>query len=116
SSNGPGRIPATASLTLRELEPGARALLAVLLALLDARIAGQEAGRLEPRLQTGIEHHECPRQAVTDGAGLTGLAAAVDIHQHVELVVHLEELQRLTGDPLQGVEVEVGGDVAAVDH
>src|SRR5690242_3459864 len=62
-------------LAFRELEAFTRALLAVLLALFGARVAGDEACAFQARAEFGVELHQRPRHAVAHGAGLTGLAA-----------------------------------------
>src|SRR5574341_1454916 len=92
------------SLTLAELEPGAGALLSVLLALLDARVARQEAGLLELDAQLGVVLAERSRDRVSDGARLGGHAAAVDRGYDVELVVRLRHRERLLDDLLQGLD------------
>src|SRR5574341_1367480 len=92
------------SSTLAELEPGAGALLSVLLALLDARVARQEAGLLELDAQLGVVLAERSRDRVSDGARLGGHAAAVDRGYDVELVVRLRHRERLLDDLLQGLD------------
>src|SRR6266446_5472434 len=72
---GPSKKPGAGS-TLRELEPGTRSALPVLLALLDARVARQEAGRLQARPQGRVELDQRPRDAVTHRPGLSRLSAA----------------------------------------
>src|SRR6188472_2262110 len=78
--------PRSIGLTFGELEPFASALLAVLLALVLAGVAGQEAELLQPRPQFGVELHQSSRDAQTGGARLTGDSAAVGKDQQVELV------------------------------
>src|SRR5687768_9236505 len=82
-------------LPFAELEALARALLPVLLALLDPRVAGQEAFFLEPRPQLEVVLHERARDAEAQRAGLPGDAAAGDRRQHVELVRRFGDGQRL---------------------
>src|SRR5512143_1771924 len=89
-------------LALAELEPAAGALLSVLLALLDPRVAGQEAGLLELAPQLGVELAQGPRDAVADRPGLRADAAAVDRGHDVEAVVRLGDRERLLDDLLQG--------------
>ena len=57
-------------LTLAELEAATGALLPVLLALLDAGVARQEARLLEPLAQLEVEHAQRARDAVAQRAGL----------------------------------------------
>src|ERR1700741_1290644 len=85
----------TGGLPLRvlELRPGAR--LAVLLALLHPRIAGEEAGPLERLAQLVVELKQRPRDAVADRAGLSGRPAAAHVHHRVELAEGVGELERL---------------------
>src|SRR5512141_2254828 len=64
-------------LPLRELEPGAGAALSVLLALLHARVAREEAGLLQGLAQLEVEQAERAGDAVADRARLPGAAAAV---------------------------------------
>src|SRR5581483_10476485 len=64
--------PDPACLTFGELEPFARALLAVLLALVGARVASEEAELLQPGPQLRIELHQSSRNAQTGGPRLTG--------------------------------------------
>src|SRR5262252_3120634 len=65
-------------LAFAELEALARALLPVLLALLDARIARQEALFLELRPQLGVVFHERARDPEAERASLAGDSAARD--------------------------------------
>src|SRR5207302_2786407 len=101
--------------TLAELEARARALLAVLLALLLAGIAGQEPGRLEAVAQLAVVLEQGAGDAVADGAGLPGAAAAFDGGDDVELLRRLGEQQRLLDDHLQDFVREVVVQRAAVD-
>ena len=64
--------------TLRELEAATRTGAAVLLALDDAAVAGQEAALLEDATQLGLEVGERLRDAVTDSTGLAGETATGD--------------------------------------
>src|SRR5688572_7664590 len=66
------------TLPFAELEALARALLSVLLALLDARIARQEAFLLEPWPQLQVVFDQRARDAEAQGAGLARDAAAGD--------------------------------------
>src|ERR1035438_6370716 len=58
------RLPGlTRILSFGELEPLAGALLAVLLSLVRARVASEEAQLLEPASQFGVELHQSPGNA-----------------------------------------------------
>src|SRR3954469_22107220 len=83
---------------LRELEAAAGFLLAVLLALDDARVAGEESFLLERRAKLGLEVGERLRDAVAHGARLAREAAACDRHDHVELAGAVRHMQRLLQD------------------
>src|SRR5829696_4164475 len=73
-------------LSLAELEAFARSLLPVLLAFLDARVAGQEPRLLQPLPEFDVELDQRPGDSQPQRAGLAGDAAAGDGRQHVELV------------------------------
>src|SRR6266550_598132 len=60
------------TLPFAELEALARALLAVFLALLDARVARQEAFLLQPRAQLEVVPHQRAGDAEAQRAGLAG--------------------------------------------
>src|ERR1043166_34498 len=72
-------------LSLRELEALAGALLPILLAFLDARVAGYESGLFQCRSQVCVVFKQRARNTVTNGAGLTGRSAAANINQNVKL-------------------------------
>src|SRR4029079_2592996 len=82
-------------LTFTELEALARALLSVLLALLDPRVARQEAFFLQPRPQLEVVLHERARDAEAERAVLSGDAAARDGREDVELIRRFGDGQRL---------------------
>jgi len=65
-------------LSFRKLEAFARALLPVFLSFLDSRIARNQAGVFESRAQVGIKLEQRACNAVTNGACLSGRAAAGD--------------------------------------
>src|SRR5262245_37962084 len=73
-------------LPLAELEALARARLPVLLALLHARVAREEALAAEQRLQRLVLADERARHAEPDRAGLAGEPTARDPREHVGLV------------------------------
>src|SRR6186997_3079207 len=91
----PPLLTAIGALPLAELEALARALLTVLLAFLDARVARQEAFFLQPRAQLEVVADQRPGDAEAQRAGLAGDAAAGDGRQHVELIGGLGDRQRL---------------------
>src|SRR6188474_1521374 len=94
---GPIGLPASSRrleikwLTLAELEAAPRALLSVLLALLDAGVPREESRLLEALAQLEVELAERARDAMTDGPGLSGGAAPGDDGQHVELLGRLRD-------------------------
>src|SRR5882672_3934480 len=63
-------------LTLRELEALAGALLAVLLALLCARVPREEPRGTEPLAEFRVPLEQGARETVADGAGLSGNPSA----------------------------------------
>src|SRR5436305_4076151 len=110
------RVTDIGELALRELEAGAGAALAVLLALLPARVAREEAGLLETLAQFHVVDLQRAGDAVPDGAGLAARAAAVDDDDDVEAVVRLGQRQRLLDDHLQHFVAEVLVQGAVVDR
>src|SRR5205085_11432141 len=72
-------------LAFRELDALARALLPVLLALLDARVACDEARLLQGWAQFGVNFHAHASDAMAHRAGLPGGAAARNVDEDVEL-------------------------------
>src|SRR5262249_18637151 len=70
--------PISSPSALAELRPLPRLLEARLPALLDARVAGEEAAPLELAAQLGVDLGQRPRDAVADGARLAADAAPVD--------------------------------------
>src|SRR5262245_24805181 len=88
-------------LAFAELEPLARAGHTVLLSLLDALIAREEAGLLEAGAQFDVEDAQRARDAEPHRACLTGDAAAIRGHDHVELIGGLGEEQRMPHDRAQ---------------
>src|SRR6476646_8192453 len=81
-------------LAFAELEALARALLSVLLALLDARVARQEAFLLQLRPKLEVVLDERARDAEAQRARLASDAAAGDRRQHVELIGRFGQGQR----------------------
>src|SRR3954470_17827780 len=99
-------VPAIPALPFAELEALARALLPVLLAFLDARVARQEPFLLEPRPELEVVLDQRARDAEAQRPRLPGDAAARDRGQHVELVSRLGDGERL----LDLVAVGFGGE------
>src|SRR3954469_16778166 len=79
-------VPAMTALPFAEPEALARALLPVLLAFLDARVARQEAFLLEarPQLAGVLAQRACDAQA--QRASLAGNASAGNGREHVKLI------------------------------
>src|SRR6185295_1624288 len=88
-----GSLPSGPGLPLAELEPGAGALLTVLLALLLARIARQQAGRLQSVAQLGVVLEQGARDAVPDRAGLARAATPDHRDEDVESLGSLRQQQ-----------------------
>src|SRR3954453_5790135 len=82
------------ALPFAELEALARALLSVLLAFLDPRVAGQEAFLFELRPQFEVVLDQRAGDAEAQRAGLAGDAAAGDRREHVELVGRFGQRER----------------------
>src|SRR5206468_207833 len=82
----PGQ-PQSGALPLRELRRLARLVQAGLLPLDLACVARQEALTLQEDAVVRIDLDERPRDAVPDGAGLAGRAAAVDADAEIVLPV-----------------------------
>ena len=100
---------------LAELRSAAGGFETVLLALFHSRVTGQETGGLECGTIALIENDEGTGDAVADGAGLTGHAAALDSGIDVNFSHGVGGDQGLTNDELQGLETEVIVDLTAVD-
>src|SRR5689334_12830528 len=109
------RVSGARSLALGELEALAGAGAAVLLALDGARVAGHEPGLLQDRAVLRVHLHERAGDPVADRARLAGEAAALRVHEDVDLPDLIDELQRLDEDHLGGLAPEVLVERAAVD-
>src|SRR6188472_3441603 len=94
-------------LSLRKLEAFAGALLAVLLAFLDARVARNQARAFERRSQIGVRLEQRARDAVANSACLSRRAAAGDVDYQVKLAGGFGQLQRLPNDHAQRLVWEV---------
>src|SRR6476661_9610099 len=88
-------------LALRELEAAACLGAAVLLALDDARIAGQEPGLLDDRAKRRLVAGQRLADAVLDRAGLAGKAAAGDGADDVILALTLGDVEHLVDHEAQ---------------
>src|SRR3954466_11161787 len=102
-------------LALRELEAAAGLGAAVLLALNDARIAGQEAFALHGGAKARLVAGERGRDAVAGRARLAGKAAAGNGRDHVILALAVGDVEHLVDDQAQGRPGEIDFLVAAVD-
>ena len=100
---------------LGELGSATGGLQTVFLTLLHTRIAGQEAGLLQDGAVLGVHQQQGAADAVTQGAGLTGNAAAFHGSNDIHLAQGIGGGQGLTDDHLQGLQTEVLVDIAAVD-
>src|SRR6478672_11275828 len=81
---------------LAELRPLARLLEAGLAALLDPRVARQEAAALQLAAQLGVDIGQCPGDPVADGAGLAADSAAMDPDPNVDAAFVAGRRERLT--------------------
>ena len=93
---------------LRELEAAAGLHAAVLLALHDAAVAGEEAALLEDAAQLRLEVGERLGDAVAHRTGLAGEAAAGDRRHHVELVGAIGGVERLAQGDLEEIQLDTG--------
>ena len=82
-------------LSLRELRSATCLLETVLLSFLDSGVAGQEAFLLEGGTAIGFCLKQSACDAETDCAGLTGIAAAVDVNHNVILALCAEKHEGL---------------------
>src|ERR1044072_8074016 len=95
------------SLSLRKLEPFPRALLSVLLALLDPWIAGHETSMLQSWTKVGVVFEQRSRDAVSDRSRLARWTTTRNVDNEIKLVRGLGQLQRLTNDHPQGFVGEI---------
>src|SRR5574337_1689304 len=89
-------------LALRELLAAPRLVETDLLALDLARIARDEPGLRERRLQLRVVIDQCARDAVTDRARLSGFAAADHVDHDVEGRLVARQDERLARDHAAG--------------
>src|SRR4051794_12619004 len=104
------------ALALGELRPLAGLLEAGLLALLDARVARQEAAALELAAQVRIGVEQRAADAVAQRARLRGDAAALHAGHDVHAVRVADRLERLADVALKGRAREEDVERAAVDR
>src|SRR3569833_372365 len=93
----------TRELALRELLGATRLAQTDLLTLDFARIARDETGLGQLRLQPCIIIDQGARNAVTNSARLTGITAAADIDHDVEAIYDIGQFQRLTDHHQSGL-------------
>src|SRR5688500_13022835 len=86
------------ALALRELEASASLGPAVLLALDDARVAGEEPGLLDRGTERRLEAGQSRADAVADRSGLAGQAAAGDGGDDVILALAVGDVEHLVDD------------------
>src|SRR5690242_8284283 len=103
-------------LALAELRTLARLLEAGLLALLDARVARQEAAALELAAQVRIGLEQGAADAVAQGVGLGRHAAALHPRDDVHARLVADGLERLADRALQGRPREEHVELAPVDR
>lgn len=72
-----------------------------------ARVTGDEAGLAQGFSQGLIVGYQCPGDPMTDGAGLAGNASALDGDIDIELIGHVDGLQRLPDNHSAGLPSEV---------
>src|SRR6266849_1923232 len=102
-------------LSFRELEPLARALLSVLLAFLDPRIARDQSRVFQCRPQVAVVLNQSTRNSVTNRAGLARRSATCDVDEHIELACRLSQLHRLTNDHAQSFVRKIHIERSAID-
>ena len=78
------------------------------LSLYLARIAGDKTGLSERAAKRFIVAHQGPGNAVTNGTGLSGTAAAGYANRDIDLVLKFSGLQRLPDHHTRGLSTEVG--------
>src|SRR5688572_30764448 len=76
----------TNELSLRELESRTSTLLPVFLTLFLTRIACDQAGFLQSTAKVRVELHQGTGDTVSNRTGLSGRAAAEDVHENIELL------------------------------
>src|SRR5690606_34631677 len=100
---------------LRGLERSARRAEAVLLPLLDARVAGQELAVPERFLIAVVPPDERPSDSERDRARLRGQSAPVRVDEDIDRLRAIDGLERREDSQALGRSLEVILDVALVD-
>jgi len=108
--------PAVQNIPFRELEPLARALLAVLLPFLGARIASQEPALPKPRAKFGIEDDQRPGDAQLGRTRLPVHTAPPGVDQDIKLPRQLRADQGLLDFGAQRLRGEVTVETTPVDR
>src|SRR6266566_6188635 len=108
-------LPTSAKSALRVLRRLTGLLQAVLLALLDPGIAGQEACLLQRRAVLRVDLRQRPGDPQPKRTGLAGHAAARDAGDHIELALGTESDERLVDELLMDLVGEVFAERTAVD-
>src|SRR5215469_13106281 len=93
-AKGKGKTLCRSLLSLRELEASAGASLAVLLALLRARITSHKTFRLESLAKLGVELHQGAGDAELDGVRLAHHAATTHGGDDVECFANVIDAER----------------------
>src|SRR5699024_4723799 len=110
-----GRPSSFLKLSLGELRCSARLFEAVLLALLDAGVAGEEACLFEGGANFGLALQKRPCDAEADRTCLARIAAADDVHEDIVLAFCRHFNEGLLNDVLKRAHGEVVFERAIVD-
>src|SRR6476619_6683140 len=102
-------------LSLRELEALARALLSVLLALFDARVARHQTGLFQCGPQFVVVLNQRARDPMTNRPCLTRRTTAGDIDDDVKLGRGFSQIQRLPNNHAERLVREIGLEGFSVD-
>jgi hypothetical protein len=94
-------------LSLRKLETLPRALLSVLLALLDPWIAGHKTSMLESWTKVSVKFEQRSRDAVSDRSRLARWTTTRNVDYEIKFIRGLRQLQRLTNNHSQGFVWEI---------
>ena len=103
-------------LAFGELGGAAGGFEAVFFAFFHSGVAGEEAGGFEGGAVILADEEQGAGDAVADGAGLTGDAAAGDGSYDVDFIELTGRDQGLANDEFKGIEAEVVVDIAAIDR
>ena len=100
---------------LGELGRAAGGLEAVLLSFLHSGVAGQKTGGFQRRTELRVQRQQRAGNAMTDGAGLAGNAAACYGADDIHFPHGVGGNQGLTNKQLQGIQTKIIVDFPAVD-